>query len=119
MGIMEWVDSTRKNRPAGVPVTNPINRKKAEDLFPLVMQLVYELFPLFRQFSESQSFMEGSFNHAIRYVEELDLQWKRGFREKMVCLLTFYPSIRQWTLNDKVMGKIAGELNQLSEKPKS
>ena len=119
MGIMEWVDSTRKNRPAGVPVTNPINRKKAEDLFPLVMQLVYELFPLFRQFSESQSFMEGSFNHAIRYVEELDLQWKRGFREKMVCLLALYPSIRQWTLNDKIMGKIAGELNQLSEKPKN
>jgi len=119
MGIMEWVDSTRKNRPAGVPVTNPINRKKAEDLFPLVMQLVYELFPLFKQFSEAQSFVEGSFNHAIRYVEELDLQWKRGFREKMVCLLTLYPSIRQWTLNDKVMGKIASELNQLSEKPKN
>lgn len=119
MGVMEWVDSTRKSRTDGVPVTNPINHKKAGDLFPLVMQLIYDLFPLFKQFPNSQLLIEGSFKDAVRYVEELDLQWKRGFREKMVCLLTLYPSIRGWTLKDKVMGKIAGELEDRSPKSES
>lgn len=119
MGIMEWVNSTRKNCPQGSPVTNPINRKKADELFPLVMQLVVDLFPLFQEYSDRQSLVEDSFKNAIRYVEELDLQWKRGFREKMVCLLTLYPVIRNWTLKDKVMGRIAGELDQRSPKSES
>lgn len=116
IGIMEWVDSNRKTRPKGAPVSNSMNHKKACDLFPLFTQLVFDLFPTFKQFPNAQALVEGTFKDAVRYVEELDLQWKRGFREKMVCLLTFYPCIRQWALIDPVMVKITAEIEQLSPK---
>lgn len=116
IAVMDWVESCRKNSSDVKIEWVPLSHKKTDALFPLLVELVGQLFPRLKLFPDYKDLVNDSFKNSIRQAEQSQSQWRRGYAEKMICLRAICPCIRQWGLNDERMGKIAGEINPLNRR---